>query len=545
VSNMKISILALAISPSMGLLASPRTSPFSADVSQRYWSCCARDRDWMTSSAKTRWRQALPQNDALDRHITGIAVPSIANLAVIPVVGAVDTFWIGRMGDALALAGQGAANQCFFSLYFLIAFIPTITAPLVAKAAGSGDIDAACTRVCEALFLSNVLGTIGMLVLVCSPCTVLGSVLPAGAPAASYAASYLRLRSLSLVPALVSAVGFAAFRGTLDTVTPLRVSLASNALNLLLDPLLIFNARLGVAGAALATAAAETCAGVMYVLLLLRGGLVRIGSVFKPPKLKALLPLLRGGSAMLLRQMALNVGFISATRLTQSMDATGVSAAAYAITNQIYSLGLVVMLAVQATGATVVPAALAAGGEMGEGGTDLARRVADRLIVWSTLLAAGLAALQALAVPHLTPLFSTLPEVRTAVSRPAMVSALAILASGPLFAGEGILMGVGGFGFLAGITSLGVAVMFTGLKISSHFGLGVSSVWWSLCAFHVVQSVGTMYHHLRLGPLQTALPLAPPVALKLPVECVDVPIVGEVCIAGSEDDSPEEFPERF
>ena len=31
------------------------------------------------------------------------------------------------------------------------------------------------------------------------------------------------------------------------------------------------------------------------------------------------------------------------------MDSTGVSAAAYAITNQFYSLGLVVMLAMQAT----------------------------------------------------------------------------------------------------------------------------------------------------------------------------------------------------
>ena len=39
-----------------------------------------------------------------------VALPSMTNLAVIPIVGAVDTFWIGRMGDALALAGQGAAN---------------------------------------------------------------------------------------------------------------------------------------------------------------------------------------------------------------------------------------------------------------------------------------------------------------------------------------------------------------------------------------------------------------------------------------------------
>ena len=112
------------------------------------------------------------------------------------------------MGDALALAGQGAANQCFFSTYFLIAFIPTITAPLVAKAAGSGDIESAATRVAEALFLANVLGLIGTVLLCLRPAAFLSVVLPAGAPAAEYAIKYLRLRSISLVPALLSSVGF-------------------------------------------------------------------------------------------------------------------------------------------------------------------------------------------------------------------------------------------------------------------------------------------------------------------------------------------------
>ena len=469
-------------------------------------------------------------------------MPSIANLAVIPLVGAVDTFWIGRMGDALALAGQGAANQCFFSIYFLIAFIPTITAPLVAKAAGSGDTNAACERVCEALFLANVLGAVGTLILVLRPSFVLNLVLPAGAPAAAYATKYLRLRSLSLIPALVSAVGFAAFRGMLDTVTPLKVSVASNALNLALDPVLIFLARMGVAGAALATAASETLAGLIYVALLLRRKLLTLGRLLKPPKLAALLPLIKGGSAMLLRQAALNVAFVSATRMTQAMDTTGVAAAVYSITNTLYSLGLVVMLAIQATGATLVPSALAKGGTEG---ADDARRVADRLIGWSTCIAAVMALGQVLTIPYLVPLFSTLPEVRSAVARPAMVSALVQLSNGPLFAGEGILMGVGGFGFLAALTSLGVAVMVAGLTVSSRLGLGVSSVWFSLLAFHAVQLCGVMFHHLHLGPLarwkvedggRESIEGVPQAAagdtapLTGSVECVELPVVGEVCI---------------
>ena len=57
-----------------------------------------------------------------------------------------------------------------------------------------------------------------------------------------------------------------------------------------------------------------------------------------------------------------------------------------------YSLGLVVMLALQATGATLVASALGRGGAEG---TDAARGVADRLYGWSTAIAAALAVFQA------------------------------------------------------------------------------------------------------------------------------------------------------
>lgn len=509
---------------------------------------------WMSENADCtpRWKQALPRlkkGDELDKQVLGVVLPSIANLAVVPLVGAVDTLWVGRMGNALALAGQGAANQVFFSTYFLIAFIPTITAPLVAKAAGGGDLDGACKRVCEALFLANVLGLLGTLLLVLRPGAFLGLVLPAGAPAASYAVSYLRLRSISLIPALISSIGFAALRGLLDNVTPLKVSLASNAVNLFLDPILIFTAKMGVAGAALATAASEVFAGVLYVLLLVRRKLLRVRALFQPPKLDALLPLLRGGFAMLLRQAAINVAFVSATRRTQAMDPTGVAAAAYAITNQVYSLGLVVMLAVQAAGATLVPTALARGSADGDsgsaGGRDAARQVADRLIGWSTLFGVVLAATMAVSMPLITPLFTPLAEVRSAVARPALASALVMLSNGPLFAGEGILMGVGAFGYLAALTSVGVSVMVAGIMLSVRMNGGVASVWFALLGFHLVQVVGTMYHHLRLGPLartgkggatETEGAAAPFVT---GVECTPVPGVGEVCTVAEDEEQTD------
>jgi Na+-driven multidrug efflux pump len=63
-----------------------------------------------------------------------------------------------------------------------------------------------------------------------------------------YTLPYLRCRAAGMVPALLASTSFTAYRGLLNTVLPLRVSLTTNLLNLALDPLFIFG--LGRGGAA-------------------------------------------------------------------------------------------------------------------------------------------------------------------------------------------------------------------------------------------------------------------------------------------------------
>lgn len=54
--------------------------------------------------------------------------------------------------------------------------------------------------------------------------------------------------------------------------------------------------------------------------------------------------LLRTHTSALLRQATLNVAFVSAARRAQAMDTSGITGAAYGITMQIYSLGVVASL---------------------------------------------------------------------------------------------------------------------------------------------------------------------------------------------------------
>ncbi len=214
-------------------------------------------------------------------------------------------------------------------------------APSVASSISSGNVKEARNRVKEALFLSNFLGAIGTFILVLFPKLSLNMmVLSRDAPAMEYAVPYLRLRALAMIPALVTATGFAAFRGLLDTITPLKVSLATNLFNLVADPLLIFGIPLlpehvfgghngilgmfmkgiGIRGAATSTAVAQSLSGLAFLKLLLNKKLVTLRGIFELPSWRRLRPLIVGGFTVLMRQLALNIAFLTPLSKAQAID---------------------------------------------------------------------------------------------------------------------------------------------------------------------------------------------------------------------------------
>ena len=159
------------------------------------------------------------------------------------------------MGEALAVAGQSAANQVYSTCAMVTSTIPTILTPRVAAAHANGDKEEVQRVVGEAIFLSAFIGVALTGVLAAVERTALTAV--GNANALGFSVPYLRYRLPGVAPDAISTVGFAAFRGVLDTVTPLKIAIAANLVNVVLDPILIFNAGLGVAGAALATAASQ------------------------------------------------------------------------------------------------------------------------------------------------------------------------------------------------------------------------------------------------------------------------------------------------
>lgn len=272
----------------------------------------------------------------------------------------------------------------------------------------------------------------------------------------------------------------------------------------MMDPLLIFGAKgkgLGFVGAAMATAAAESLGGVTYIRLLLRRKLAKWSMLLKPPPMKSLIPLLSGGAAMLLRQLALNIGFLVATRRATVLDASGVSGAAYGITMQMYSVGIIALVGMQNAAAALVPSFRGAKDVEDPKQRDQnARDAADRLFGWSTLAGLGLGVLQMALLPVLVPLFSTLPEVQQAVWMPSFIAALIHIVNGPVLAGEGIMMGVGAYKELAMITMGYIATMI-GCLTFTPLGQRLDGIMWSILLSSIVQQIGVVGHYLKVGPL--------------------------------------------
>lgn len=438
-----------------------------------------------------------PCGDELDQRIMKLTLPAMANFAILPLVGAADTFWVGRMSNALALGGQGAANQVFSSLFWICSFFPAIITPLVAKAAGSADKEKVQNYIRDAIFMGTFMGLLGMVLLTSFPSFVLKLVLSPDSPALQYARPYLAIRGLTFLPALLSTICFAAFRGTMDIMTPLKIAIASNLINIILDPILIFKFGMGVSGAAAATCVAESISFVLYYRKMLMNQMIDVSKFLKLPSFEEVKPMLLGGLGVQLRAVALNIAFLAVTRTTQALDTTGTSAAAHAITIQLWQLGGVVLLALSTVASIIVPTEVAKAKTDGKAALVRARLASDRLLRWGLVLGTCLGGMQLLCLPLLK-VFSPLPDVQHAARLPSIIGAALQVMNGVVFVGEGIQQGNQYFGSLAAVTALAAVGMLTSLKL---FGNTLAGVWGSFAVFNSIRLIGVLRHHYFDGPL--------------------------------------------
>ncbi|CAL4989941.1 unnamed protein product [Urochloa decumbens] len=214
--------------------------------------------------------------DGVAADIIGIAAPAALALAADPITALVDTAFVGHIGSAqLAAVGASASVFNLVSKLFNVPLL-NVTTSFVAEQQAVNDNSSSNTGQREApqkkasqqrkvlpavstsLALAAGIGLLEMMALIVGSGTLMNIIgIPVDSPMRAPAEQFLTLRAYGAPPIIVALAAQGAFRGFLDTKTPLYAVGAGNLLNAILDAVLIFPLGLGVSGAALATVSSE------------------------------------------------------------------------------------------------------------------------------------------------------------------------------------------------------------------------------------------------------------------------------------------------
>ncbi|MFK7927650.1 MAG: MATE family efflux transporter [Myxococcota bacterium] len=210
----------------------------------------------------------LPAGSIRPAHVRALAWPVLVSMVSMSAMAVADTLFTGWLGTS-QLAGVGLATTLSFFVITPGRGILRGVKILTAQCTGAEDHLDARRLLVQVVWLALPIGA--ALMLLAPAGEWLFWILGASAEVGVHARDYFVVRVLFAPVALLVWGVEGWFQGRGDTRTPMVASVLSNALNVALDPLLIFGLgvvpALGVAGAAWATVASQ---GVGLVFLLWR-----------------------------------------------------------------------------------------------------------------------------------------------------------------------------------------------------------------------------------------------------------------------------------
>ena len=241
----------------------------------------------LAESERPGWRRSLLEairgteqdftEGPISRAVLLLATPMVLEMFMESLFAVVDVFWVTRLGsDAVATVGL---TETLLALVFSVAMgISMATTAMVARRIGEKDSRGAAVAAGQAILLGvTVAAAAGLPGYWFAP-RLLALM---GAPENLIATgqSYTAIILASSVTVMLLFLNNAIFRGAGDAAIAFRVLALSNAINIALDPCLIFGwgpfPEMGLAGAAVATVIGRSI-GVLYQLGVLFGGRGRV-----------------------------------------------------------------------------------------------------------------------------------------------------------------------------------------------------------------------------------------------------------------------------
>ncbi|XP_026439853.1 protein DETOXIFICATION 44, chloroplastic-like [Papaver somniferum] len=225
--------------------------------------------------------------------VLSIALPAALALAADPITSLVDTAFVGRLGS-VELAAVGVSISVFNLVSKLLNVpllnittsfvaeeqalasesninslkngIGTNSASVLQESIGEKQNKKLLPAVSTSLALAAGIGIAEAIALSFGSGFLMNIMgIPVDSPMHAPAEQFLTLRAIGAPPIVIALAAQGAFRGLIDTKTPLYAVSAGNLLNAILDPILIFSCGLGISGAAISTVLSEYL--IAFVLL--------------------------------------------------------------------------------------------------------------------------------------------------------------------------------------------------------------------------------------------------------------------------------------
>jgi MATE family multidrug resistance protein len=406
---------------------------------------------------------------AVDRRILALAIPALGALAAEPLLSLVDTAYVSRLGVA-ELGALGVNGAIFGFTFVIFNFLAYATTPLVAQALGRGEEPQAAQVVGKALWLAASLGVLIAVAMIVGA-RGLVSLMQASSEVAEPALRYLRIKALAAPAVLIITAAQGAFRGFQDNRTPLKVVLAANIANAVIDPILIFGLGWGITGAALGSVIGQWGGAVWFLFLLKR----RIGPLgLRIPRWHEIAGLATAGGVLTVRTLFL----VSALALgTAAAADTGTSAlAAHQVVRETWFL-----TAMLVDGLAIAAQAMIAE-QVGKNNHGGVRLVTRRLLFWGGVAGIALTGAWLLGAQPLGEVFAPDPAVGSLIAQAARIAGVMAPLAAIVWVMDGVFLGQLRLRALAASTAAGALAGVVGFVLTERFGWGLPGVWWSIAA---------------------------------------------------------------
>jgi putative MATE family efflux protein len=411
-----------------------------------------------------------------DREILKLAVPALGSLAAEPLYILVDTAIVGHLGRS-QLAALGIAATVLGGVFAIFNFLQYGTTAQVARAEGAGERATASRLGAQALWLSLGVGT-ALTVAVIALAVPLVDVMGGQGQTADYAVTYLRIAALGLPAAFVALGGQGYLRGVSDLRTPLRIVIAGNVVNAVLEVLFVYGFGWGIAGSAWGTVIAQAGMGAAFVWVILRriAGQARL----RPALARRLLAL---GKFIFVRTAALMGSFVLAGAVAARFGDAAL--AAHQVAFQLWIFLALVLDAIAIAGQIIV------GRRLGAGQAHEAYEASVRMI-WLSVATGTLFSVLLLALSGVLPRVFT-SDASVLAECAALWPLLALMQplNGAVFALDGILIGASDGRYIAVsmVAAFGCCALLLALALAQDWG--IRGVWGALVALILVR-LGTM-----------------------------------------------------